>query len=108
MLLNGHNNVCRALAGRSRVALVVEAVVAVVVVVATLVVAVVEAMVAREAMVVVEGTSRVVEEAMVEEAMVDRVVAADTSRVDMAVDTKHCCAAALASSACWAYVHCFR
>ena len=85
LLLTGHSIVRRAPAGRSRVALVVEAAAAVAVA-DTLVVVVVEAMAAREAMVVAEDINRV------EEAMVDRVamvVVVDTSRVDMVVDTEH-------------------
>lgn len=71
----------------------------VVAVVATLVVAAVAATAAREVTVVVEDTSKVVEEVMVDR--VATVVVVDTSRVDMVVDTEHCHTAALAPSACW-------
>lgn len=98
MCPTGYSNVCRALADRSRVALeVVEAVV--VAVVATLVVAVVAATAARAATVVVEDTSKVVEEVTVDRVVMAVVV--DTSRVDMVVDTENCNIAALAPSACW-------
>ena len=60
--------------------------------------AVAVAMVDRAAM-VVEDTSRAVEEDTVDRVVT--VVVVDTSRADTVVDTEHCCAAALASSACW-------
>ena len=69
--------------------------------------AVVEAT-ARVDTVVVEVTSRVVEEVMVDREDTSRVVVEDTSRVvdTVVVDTEHCSTAALASSACWVWVHC--
>ena len=95
LCLTGYSNACRALAGKSRVVEDLEEAVAAV--------AVVEAMAAREATVVVEDTSRVVEEDTVDR--VAMVVVVDTSRVveedTVVVDTEHCSAAALASSACW-------
>lgn len=104
LCLTGYSNACRALAGKSRVVEDLEAVaVAVVEAMAVAVVAVVEAMAAREATVVVEDTSRVVEEDTMDR--VAMVVVVDTSRVveedTVVADTEHCSAAALASSACW-------
>lgn len=100
MCPTGCSNVCRALADRSRVASAVVEAVDVVAVVATLVVAVAAATAARAVM-VVEDTSKVVEEVTVDR--VATAVAVGTSRAEatVVVDTEHCSIAALAPSACW-------